>query len=286
LCKESYRILTGGINLKKFIIGIIIALVGALAAAIFSVLIGNKPTQTGNIGIFGNVKAGRDVIINPPPINTTPNEPSKKEEIDRYVTLLEKSLSGWEYLDQKDYDRALNLFSESIGVNPNDVFSYTYRSLVYYLQSKYDLAIADLNSAIKINPNYAPSYVYRGNIYGEIVVRSLSVLEEKVKEDLYNSAMKDLNKAVEIDPKFASGYIYRGLTYFRLDKYDLAIADFNKAEQIDPSNVLTYFYRVLLFMKLGEKDLMFKNIGKTLELEPDIMDKLRDEELRRLSELR
>ena len=53
----------------------------------------------------------------------------------------------------KQYDEALEYYSEAISVNPQEPAYYTNRASVYMVKDSYTLALNDCNDALKINEN-------------------------------------------------------------------------------------------------------------------------------------
>src|SRR4030067_699181 len=66
---------------------------------------------------------------------------------------------------QSKHDKAIEDYSKSIDMNPNNAEAYGNRGLIYYKKGQYDRAIEDFNKAIAINPNDADAYRNRGRAY-------------------------------------------------------------------------------------------------------------------------
>ena len=100
----------------------------------------------------------------------------------------EYSKRGDNYFTEKNFERAIEDFSETIKLEPDNPFAYYKRGLSYTNKKEFDLAIADFNAAIKIEPNKfghfyfdrALAYSFKGNT---------------------DSAMSDLEMAIKIDPQ-------------------------------------------------------------------------------------
>jgi serine/threonine protein kinase/Flp pilus assembly protein TadD len=130
--------------------------------------------------------------------------------------------SGVAYLNQEDYDAAINEFNEIIRVNPDNASAYAYRGQVYRRQKNYDQAIEECDKAISLNPNESMAYFARGaSHYGK---RN------------YDQAISDLTQSISLDPNNSNAYNNRGVAYLDSGDIDLAISDYEQALQINPDN--------------------------------------------------
>ena len=72
---------------------------------------------------------------------------------------------GTAYLDQGEFDEAIEEYTEAIELDPNYTTAYHNRAFVYSEIGEYDKAIADLTKTIELDPNYARAYYGRGLMY-------------------------------------------------------------------------------------------------------------------------
>ena len=61
-------------------------------------------------------------------------------------------------LDNRDFDRAIDDYSEAIRLNPKDPSYYNNRGNAWHARGDNDRAIADFNEAIRLNPANAAYY--------------------------------------------------------------------------------------------------------------------------------
>ncbi len=59
------------------------------------------------------------------------------------------------------YQRAIDLYSEAIALNPNPVY-YSNRAAAYQYLNKHDLALADSQAAVRLDPGFAKGYMRIG----------------------------------------------------------------------------------------------------------------------------
>ena len=133
-------------------------------------------------------------------------------------------------LAKRDFEKAIEDFSQAIKLNPNDAGMYVDRSAAYYAistlkkePSYVDKAIDDCNQAIKLNPDFASAYSSRGASYS-------------AKGD-YDKAIEDLNQAIRLNPNDENAYLGRGSVFFIKEEYERAIKDFETLLRINPNNL-------------------------------------------------
>ena len=73
--------------------------------------------------------------------------------------------SGYSYLDDEDYQGAIESFSQALAFNPPLVGVYNDRGIAYHKQGDYHRAIQDYTRAIDLNPDYAAAYCNRGEAW-------------------------------------------------------------------------------------------------------------------------
>jgi len=89
---------------------------------------------------------------------------------------------GKESLEFKDYNQAIEYFSQAITLNPNYIETYYNRANTYYASKQLSLALKDYNKVIALEQNDATSYYMRGLIY--------------LSEGKYTLAKNDLEKSL------------------------------------------------------------------------------------------
>ncbi len=129
--------------------------------------------------------------------------------------------------------RAINCFSESLYIDPDDSQARFNRGTLYKDIGEYKRAIKDLSRYIVLSPRDDRGYIYRGLSY-----RALKETDR---------AISDLSQAIDLRPGKGEGYVFRGNTYFETGHYNLAMADLEKAVQLSPKSAsvhqaLAWFY--------------------------------------------
>ena len=92
---------------------------------------------------------------------------------------------GWEYLEQGDYENAIESFTEAIRLDPQDR-SYNSRGIAYAGLSQYERAIQDYDVSILFDPQEAGVYRNRGEAYYYL--------------GQHERAIQDYDEAMRIEP--------------------------------------------------------------------------------------
>ncbi|KAF0489276.1 tetratricopeptide repeat protein [Gigaspora margarita] len=101
-------------------------------------------------------------------------------------TSSEYELRGLDYIDQGQYDRSIEYFSNALKIEPNRASSLIYRGLVYNFLNRHEDAVTDSTKALVIQPQNPQALFIRGQAY-----LSLSRQEE---------SFKDFNGILEMEP--------------------------------------------------------------------------------------
>jgi len=127
------------------------------------------------------------VLPNPDP--ETPHEmgdSNKKEMTDEEMDKFdEKRSEAMQAFSEGEWDKAINLFTESIQLNPNSAAMFAKRGTAYMKTKRPNACVRDCTRAIELNPDNAAAYKFRG--------RAFRLLGK------FTEAAKDLATACKID---------------------------------------------------------------------------------------
>jgi tetratricopeptide (TPR) repeat protein len=96
---------------------------------------------------------------------------------------------GTDWLNKKEYDKAIADFDQAIRLDPKFAPAYHNRGLAWWHQKEYDRAIADYSEAIRLDPKDAAAYYNRGNAWSD-------------KKE-YDKALADYSEVIRFDPRYA-----------------------------------------------------------------------------------
>ncbi|MEJ2285250.1 MAG: tetratricopeptide repeat protein, partial [Desulfobacterales bacterium] len=92
----------------------------------------------------------------------------------------------------RQYDQAIEAFSEVIEMIPEDVEAYNYRGIARAYEKDYEGAIDDYTRALTIKPGDAQALHNRGFAW--------------VKTGNLENALNDFSRAIELEPRFLDAY--------------------------------------------------------------------------------
>ncbi len=132
--------------------------------------------------------------------------------------------------------RSVSLFSELIGLEPDNMEAYLRRGVAYVQSGQTDLAIADFSHVISRTPEIVEAWYDRGAAFAA--------------RGQYEQAISDLTESIRLEPQFAQALCTRGFALLRKGDYDRALADLSTGIRQDPNVALCYYARgEVLFIK-------------------------------------
>ncbi len=129
---------------------------------------------------------------------------------------------GLEMAQAGKFEEAIQLFSKSIELQPEDYYSWFNRGIAKSMLNLCEDALPDFEQTVKLAPDYKKGYLNRGTT--------------KKRLTDYEGALADYAYAIGLDPNYADAYYNRGLVYDMLSKKDSACADFTKANELGMKN--------------------------------------------------
>jgi len=120
-------------------------------------------------------------------------------------------------------DSAINVLSEIIEKNPDDVWAYDKRGVKYFIVKNYTLALQDAAEITRINPNSTLGYIQCAECHFQI----------GDFEALVEDYTRLINSKYQLHETFKS----RALIYIKLGRVTEAIADLTKIIELDSKNL-------------------------------------------------
>ena len=114
------------------------------------------------------------------------------------TTAKEWKEKGNALVKEQKYQEALDCYTKSIEIDPNDPILYSNRAAMYNNLGKYEEAIKDADKAIELKPNYGKTYLRKGS-----ALNSQNKIEEALKIKLglekepENKQLKDAINEIE-----------------------------------------------------------------------------------------
>ena len=177
---------------------------------------------------------------------------------------------GCNFLDQKQYEAALDKFKETINIDP--IYTEAHCGLGRaYLGEAY-LKLEDLEKAEKgardaldIDRNY------------ELAKELLEKIKQKHKEHgdnyrhrkAYAEASISYQHAIRIDNKYKEAYNTLGIVYRNMKEYDKALTAYQKAIDIDDRCQVTHNNLSIVYRKIGEYAKAVSSLERAIAIKPD-----------------
>ena len=192
--------------------------------------------------------------------------------------LAEHLRQGTNYLEQKQYEKALSEFDQAVNIDSGSAEAFKGRGDAFHFTGEHEKAIADYTDAISLGLNNAEIYRRRGFDQKSILNfdKAIADYSEAIKSDpndgesyggrcqtylenrQFDLALSDCNKAIDLNSDDADAFVSRGNIYLSQNKNDLAIADFNKSLKLRKENASAYLGRGNAFYNK-------ENYGKALD---------------------
>ena len=154
-----------------------------------------------------------------------------------------------------EYDKALNDFRKSIGLDEAYAAAYAGCGNVYMLKGNYDRAIKYYTEAVNRDKTCAEYYERRGAAYHQ--------------QGKHAAAARNYSKAIALDEQYAKAFHSRGVLHVELGEYGKAIDDFTAAVRLGTADPETYLQRstaCILSGAKGSSSRIFKDQLKANEL--------------------
>ena len=162
---------------------------------------------------------------------------------------------GYAYESKDNFDRAIENYTKAIDLKSDFDIFYINRGVAYGKKGDYDRAVEDFTKAIQLKPDDAEAYYNRGTVYG--------------MKSNHNLAIKDFTKAIKLKPDYAIAYDNRGNAYLHKSDYDRAIIDFTKAIDLKPDHANAYYNRGVAHNNKGDSEGAIADFAKVIDLNPN-----------------
>ncbi len=203
---------------------------------------------------------------------------------------------AWTLREEKQYDRALALYSKAISYGEHHSF-FQERARTYRYMKDYVHAIEDIDHSISLRPTLAAPYRLRATIYIEMkdmdsAMKDIRFMTQqfpwsKDVQELTGWAAKQMlnhghavfknnleqaiakyDMALDINPQCAEAFYWRGVAYSKLKKTELAYSDLKQAIRYNPRHFETYRMLDYILASQLKWDEIIAHWNQFLALEP------------------
>jgi tetratricopeptide (TPR) repeat protein len=178
------------------------------------------------------------------------------------------------YVQKRQYEQAIEDFTQAIAYNSQKAEYYYNRAIVKSKMKHLLDAIKDFSLAIKCDPTSVAIIKSRGNCYlvlqeysnaykdyaraYELDSKQTDLLERMSYALLYlqqwDKALETINQAININPKKDSYFYRRSEIYFSMENYALALESIEVARKLNPLDEKYYNFQIQLEEKLQEQN--------------------------------
>jgi len=153
------------------------------------------------------------------------------------------------YFSIKSYQKALDIYDESINSTDKNANSYYEKAVVLIEMNKYEDALKSIQNAERQNFEYKSRL---HNVYG--------VIYQRLK--FFDDAIEAFTKAIALDQSNPIYYSNRSNLYEEINNYSKALEDINEAISLTDDETLT-FTKVYYLIYLNQFELAFSQLAKT-----------------------
>ena len=155
------------------------------------------------------------------------------------LSLLELVNQALTELGAGEAEKAVELLTYAIELDPSLVVAYEARARAYRELDDAESALADHTAAINLRPSDSRRYVFRGSSRWRLGDAATS--------------LEDFDRAIQLNPAGVSSHNYRSLVHTTLGNFERAIADANRALELRPTdNDFIVDTRGYAYLKAGE----------------------------------
>lgn len=118
------------------------------------------------LAMKGDVKKAiavfQDVLVLDPSLDLEPENEARKSHVQGLL------VEGNKLLSTKQYEKAIETFTDAIEIDPNEAKTYHLRGQVYEVLGQYAQAIQDYTTSLERDPDNALAYKDRGHVYFQL----------------------------------------------------------------------------------------------------------------------
>jgi tetratricopeptide (TPR) repeat protein len=204
---------------------------------------------------------------------------------------------GKDFLEKKDFAKAIQAFKEAIALKPSLTDAYWYLAFVYSGQKQHQLAIEAFKQILVLTPHDAGVFLNLGvqqielKQYQEALIALREAL--RLKPDFaeahyrigetycdmeqYEKAISPLQQAVRLKPDYPDASNQLGVAYFNLKQFPNAAETFQQTVRLRPSDAQAHYNLGFTYVSMGKKDEALQVFRTLLKLDNKLAHDLFEE---------
>jgi len=215
----------------------------------------------------------------------TANQRAIEDGKNRALDFLKK---GEAFLEQGNYEKAVELLEKSLKIVPKEVKAWILLGDSFDAIGRKEEAVEAYNKAIDIGGNDLDVLKKKGRIlyelkrYDEAILCFEDVLEldpdskdvwnnkalSHMRNGEYEESLKSINNALSIDPRFEEGLLNKALIFENMGKIDRALETSKELVESFPDKSEYHYVKGAYLKALKRYDEAFDQVNRALELNP------------------
>lgn len=164
-------------------------------------------------------------------------------------------MMGPYYLEQKEYDKGVQVFSERLKENPQDATAAYFVGRYYLAMEKPKQALPFFDQAVSLDPQDSDYWFWKG-------VTHWALLEFEEERAAYM-------KTLALEPNHISANLYLGHNYLDDERWAEALERYDRVIELDKYNPEALYNRGLALLELGKDKEGAAALLRFLEYYPD-----------------
>jgi tetratricopeptide (TPR) repeat protein len=188
------------------------------------------------------------------PVVTRPAPDPKAQAVSAYE-------GGRARLEHKEYEAAIQAFTQALQLDPSHVMARCQRGLAYLGKQDYPRAVEDLDRARTAQPS-TPAVV------GSLTQASQTLLDlgnAHLGRNEYDPAIERLSQAIVLRPDWVQAYVQRGRAHAGKGQLEQALADFDEALKRAPGLAAARADRAEMYLLKGDAGRAIADCTRALE---------------------
>jgi len=158
-------------------------------------------------------------------------------------------------LDTKQYEEALKIFQQCLGLVPDDDYVHYLLAFCYYRKHELDISLKYLEQSIALFPYNAGYFSLLSNIY--------------YSQRKYADALHAANQGLNVNAEDVACLNARSAALFRLNKKEEAYETINEALQVNPENDYTHSNYGWHYLEKGKYKQALEHFREALRINPN-----------------
>jgi serine/threonine-protein kinase len=189
--------------------------------------------------------------------------PNPTDDTDAYRAYLEGRF-WWNKRSPEGFDKAIVLFDEAIGIDPEYALAYAGKAECYCMLAIHlahpgeynEIARAAANKALELDPSLPAA----NSALGWIAF---------VYDYDFEAAERYFRRAIELDPQYATPYNWYGVMLACIGRGEEAVEIMTRAQELDPGSLIINRDLACVLSWVGRLDDSQAQLEKTLAMDPD-----------------